>query len=211
MGVDQERVGGGAYIRIPHSPVPRLEPPPATALYPGAKLVPLETRSDVRPYVDKQYDKPSSTKSVDRRRLKESGDSSSRSVATAAGGISHKEQESLEPFRGEGDTAALSMQAIIPTSVVKQPRWHRSMWTNYHNIGVNNPDEQSQKWEQHMSKFGRELANLQSALPPNQNPDSSYKLEDGYEISTEIISNYNLDNESGLIAAETQTHAVATN
>ena len=85
------------------------------------------------------------------------------------------------------------------------------MWTNYNNIGVNNPDEQSQKWEQHMSKLGRELANQQSALLANQNPDSSYKLEDGYEISTEIISNYNLDNESGLIAVETQTQPVATN
>ena len=41
------------------------------------------------------------------------------------------------------------------------------MWTNYNNIGVNNPDEQTQKWEQHMSKLGRELADHNSILRPH--------------------------------------------
>ncbi|XP_075248739.1 uncharacterized protein LOC142341576 isoform X2 [Convolutriloba macropyga] len=198
--VEQEREGA-ADIRIPHSPVPRLEPARTMdghGMYTHShgKLVPLETReySDLRPYKDKQYDKPSSTKSVDRRRLKKSASKSASGVGITTGG------GDLEPFRGEGDaTAALSMQAIIPTSVVKQPRWHRSMWTNYNHIGVNNPDEQSQKWEQHMSKLGRELAN-QSSPAGDHNSVVNYssngthnKLsDDGYEIATSIISSYNL-------------------
>ncbi|XP_063726192.1 uncharacterized protein DDB_G0284459-like isoform X2 [Symsagittifera roscoffensis] len=169
--VEQEKVGS-LDIRIPKSPVPRLEHrhPAATFTHSQNKLVPLEARPDAKPYKDKQYDKPSSTQGVDRRRVKksvkgESGDSGrgSRSRGAKSGDSSR----SLEPFRGEKEAAALSLQAIIPTSVVKQPRWHRSMWTNYNNIGVNNPDEQTQKWEQHMSKLGRELADHNSILRPH--------------------------------------------
>ena len=51
---------------------------------------------------------------MDRRRLKKSASKSASGVGITTGG------GDLEPFRGEGDaTAALSMQAIIPTSVVK--------------------------------------------------------------------------------------------